>query len=58
MVQMGGSVKLAVSVIGEFMVTDAVAFGPVYDPAPLPVQPANVYPEFGVTDRVTTEPAL
>ena len=51
-------VKFAVSVIGLFIVTEAGLFVPVYEPVPLPVQPLNVNPPFGVAEMLTTCPAL
>ena len=38
----GLTVKLAVSVIGPFIVTEAGLLFPEYEPGPLPVQPVNL----------------
>ena len=38
--------KLAVSVIGLFKVIGAEDAVPVYEPAPVPVNPKNIYPVF------------
>jgi len=49
--------KLAASVIGPLMVTDAGLFAPVYEPAPVPLHPENVNPAFGVAVIETLLPA-
>jgi hypothetical protein len=50
--------KLAVSVIGPFIVTFPGLFGPVYDPDPIPVHPVKLNPLFGVAVIVTPCPLL
>ena len=50
--------KEAVSVIGPFIVIVAGLDVPEYDPAPLPVQLPNEYPELGVAVIVTEVPEL
>src|SRR5215471_2556773 len=49
--------KVAVSLIGPFMITEAGLFSPVKDPGPLPVQPTNVRPALGMARIETTLPA-
>jgi hypothetical protein len=50
----GKSVKLALSVTGAFIVTLDAFTGPVYDPAPVPVQPAKENPTVGEAEIGTT----
>lgn len=50
--------KLAVSVIGPFMIKVAGLPEPLKDPTPLPIQPVNVKPLFGKAEMVTLCPAL
>jgi hypothetical protein len=50
------AVKLAVSKIGAFIVTEVELAVPVYDPVPLPVQLLKLYPPFGVAPIATTDP--
>jgi archaellum component FlaF (FlaF/FlaG flagellin family) len=54
----GNAAKLAVSVIGEFIVMDAGFAVPVTLPVPVPDQDENAYPGFGVADMLTEEPEL
>jgi hypothetical protein len=49
--------KYAVSVIGAFIVTDAEAEVPVYDPEPDPIHWSKAYPEDAVADIDTEAPA-
>ncbi len=49
--------KLAVSVIAEFMVTVAGLFVPEYDPEPDPDQPVKLKPPLGVAVIETEVPA-
>jgi hypothetical protein len=44
----GSGTKLANSWTGPWRLRCAVRFMPVYDPAPIPVQPPHVYPLDGV----------
>src|SRR5215470_11471172 len=48
----------AVSEIGPFIVMFCDAFGPEYDPGPVPVHPENENPPFGVARIPTVLPAL
>src|SRR5579864_6457692 len=57
----GGPLKAwndAVSAIGPFMVTDALAAVPVKDPDPVPLQPVNALPLFADAEIPTPCPAL
>jgi hypothetical protein len=54
----GLGVKLAVSKIGAFIVTDAELLFPEYEPDPLPVQLLKLYPLFAVALIGTTVPLL
>jgi hypothetical protein len=50
--------KLAVSVIGPFIVIGAGLLFPEYDPLPLPVQPLKLYPSEAVALAFTFAPLL
>ena len=54
----GLGVKLAVSKIGSFTVTDDELLFPEYEPEPAPDQVLNVYPLFAVALMGTTVPLL
>ncbi|HXJ70920.1 MAG TPA: hypothetical protein VNM39_18625 [Verrucomicrobiae bacterium] len=50
--------KVAVSLIGPFMITEAGLFPPVNDPGPLPAQRMNLRQASGVARIETTLPAV
>jgi hypothetical protein len=49
-------VKVAVSTIGPFIVTEAVLAAPEYDPGPEPVHELKEYPEAGEARSFTVWP--
>src|SRR5258708_5811030 len=56
--RVGIGVKLPVSVIGPFIVTEAGLFVPEYEPLPLPIQPLKTYPFDTVALMFTLAPLL
>ena len=52
----GLAVKVAVSKIGAFIVTEVELMVPEYDPVPLPAQLLKLYPLVGVAPIATTDP--
>ena len=50
--------KLPVSVMGAFIVTEDELLLPEYEPVPVPVQPPNVYPLPAVALMPTLAPLL